>query len=193
MPGIVPRTGASPLISKGDLETVNADFNLERLPVGADGEALIADSTSTTGFKYAVITGYTIGYGSNMKTVPPGVAPFKHFAVHGDVNGPKTDCLESTSEGQIPKTAQLQTLAITAENSFISAVIRIKRNGIVVATLTMTSAVVSGSNVAIDTTLLISATLATDVFAIEYMARGTDPNLAALGKTTVELFFGQAP
>ena len=41
---------ASPLTTKGDIYTF--DTNNTRLPIGADGTALIADSTQTTGLKY---------------------------------------------------------------------------------------------------------------------------------------------
>jgi len=49
-----PRTGPLAVgLTKGDLYGVDANGNLERLPVGADGAALVADSAQALGLKYS--------------------------------------------------------------------------------------------------------------------------------------------
>ncbi len=46
--------GSSPLTTKGDLFTYDTDD--ARLPIGTDGQALIADSAEATGLKWGIIT-----------------------------------------------------------------------------------------------------------------------------------------
>ena len=64
----MPTGAISPLTTKGDLwtySTVDA-----RLPVGADGRVLVADSGETTGLKW--VAGGTLGLGSNFRADPGG-------------------------------------------------------------------------------------------------------------------------
>ena len=48
--GRVPTTANSPLTAKGDLFTY--DTSQARLPVGNNGETLLADSSTTTGLRW---------------------------------------------------------------------------------------------------------------------------------------------
>lgn len=55
-PGVGQAPDPIPLISKGDIYTFNGAA-AARLPVGSNGQVLVADSTATTGLKYATATG----------------------------------------------------------------------------------------------------------------------------------------
>lgn len=84
----LPSGGASPLTTKGDLYTY--DTGDQRLPVGADGFRLEADSAETTGLKWVA--------GPDGSQVPPplefnlhGIAsiPLVRFGAGSSINGPR--------------------------------------------------------------------------------------------------------
>jgi hypothetical protein len=96
-------TGSSPLTTKGDLYTF--DTTNARLPVGANGEILIADSTTTTGLKWG--TAPSTGLTSVGLTMPTA------FTVTNSpltANGTIAVSLTGLSTQYIDGTGNLQTL-----------------------------------------------------------------------------------
>ena len=61
---LAPSGSASPLTIKGDLYTY--DTADERLPVGTDGQALIANSSTTTGLEWQNLPGQSTGSGTKV-------------------------------------------------------------------------------------------------------------------------------
>ena len=108
--------GSSPLTTKGDLFTYDTDD--ARLPIGTDGQALIADSAEATGLKWGVISA------DNMATADLTLTAARTHDLAGF--GLKFDNGQVTIEGQ--NTSSSQT-AILIQNSIGSQFLKIDNAG----------------------------------------------------------------
>lgn len=77
----------SMLLAKGDIYVATAAGTIERLAVGPDGQAIVADSSTATGLKYVSISGGGGGGGPvawvDITGKPSTFAPSAHASSHG--------------------------------------------------------------------------------------------------------------
>lgn len=159
-------------LTKGDVYAVDANGNLERLPVGTDGLYLTADSTAATGLSYR--TGASrapifLG-GANMGAGDAG----KFYNAQDISNGGKTAALSSANQMSSPITGTIDRLTWNSAAATATTVLRINKNGVTVATVALTG--VKGSAV-----VSVAVTEA-DLIAVEYNT-GTAP-----GQSTVQVW-----
>lgn len=124
--GRVPTTANSPLTAKGDLFTY--DTNQARLPVGNNGETLLADSAATTGLRWQpqflagknkIINGdFAINQRQFTTSTSTYAYGFDRFAWYY-VSGTTTATAENFTAGSAPVTGyearQFQRLAVTGQ------------------------------------------------------------------------------
>ncbi len=97
-------TGGSPLTTKGDLYTYSS--NIDRLPVGTNGQVLTADSTQTTGIKWAA-------GGSTVQTLKQSNVQVSHT---GDTN--ETTLVDYTLPANtLPANGALRITTLWSRNS----------------------------------------------------------------------------
>lgn len=146
-------------------------------PVAAD--LLIIEDSAASNAKKKVQIGNlpTVGYLLNFGGIAAGGDTGKHFEVEGESNASTVGALDQRVEAVIPKTATLKHLGWNSASASATTVVKVIKNSVVVATITLTGT--SG----VDTSLSIDFTEGTDKVAVEYDA-GTAP-----GETSINLYF----
>jgi hypothetical protein len=109
--GRVPTTANSPLTAKGDLFTYSTAP--ARLAVGADGEQIVADSSTSTGLRYSSLFGanknailngdFRINQRAFTSTTTSGTYGFDRFFVQG-IDGTTTYSAQTFTPGTAPVT-----------------------------------------------------------------------------------------
>lgn len=169
-----PRSGSTGIGStKGDIYVVDANGNLERLPVGTDGFGLIADSAAALGLAYKSVAPRAMIFmgGASMGAGDTG----KHFAAQDTSNGGKTATLSSDNQMASGITGFISLLTWFGATADATTVFKINKNGLVVATLTLTG---TSGGIVVPT---LAVTIG-DLIAVEYDA-GQSP-----GRTTTQVW-----
>lgn len=169
-----PRAGATGVgATKGDLYVVDANGNLERVPVAADGQYLTADSTSALGVSYknGANRAMICFGGANMGAGDVG----KYFGAQDNANGGKNAVLSSSNQMASGITGTVDLLTWESATGAAATVFKIAKNGLIVATFNLTG--VSGAVAIAGVT-----TTQGDLFAIQFSS-GTAPGL-----TTTQLW-----
>jgi hypothetical protein len=150
------------LTTKGDILATNAAGEVDRLPVGADGSILVADSTQPLGLKYAGGAGggpgrQTLTYGGNMGSGDVG----KCFEAHGISNGGKFTYVGNEYRVEIvAMSAGKLFLAWRFQNVITSITLQFMKNGLLVGvpiglttqsgTMLTAESVVQGDRIAVE-------------------------------------------
>lgn len=120
------------LTAVGDLVTQDGNNDAERLPVGADGSVLLADSAEALGLRWAGagdVLAHSMVYGAGMGAGDTG----KAFEAHGVSNGGKIDMGSAPYRAQITaaRAGQL-VVAWSFQNAITEIKIQIHKNGVLV-------------------------------------------------------------
>lgn len=169
-----PRVGSTGTgFQKGDLYVVNANGDLERVPVAADGQYLTADSTSALGVSYKNGANRAIIFlgGASMGGGDAG----KYFGAQDTSNGGKNAVLSSDNQMASGINGTVDLLTWESQTAAAATVFKIAKNGLIVATFNLTG--VSGSVAIAGVTSVLG-----DLFAVQYSS-GTAP-----GRTTTQLW-----
>lgn len=169
---VAPRSGSTGAIeAKGDLLTFDG-ADLIRQPVGANGLALVADSTSATGLSWGSSADRAMIFfgGASMGAGDVG----KHFGAQEGSNGGKNAVLSSDNQMASGIVGTISRLTWSSQTANATTVFKILKNGLVVATLNLTG--VSGS-IAVAVAVALG-----DLIAVEF-----DAGLAP-GRTTVQVW-----
>jgi hypothetical protein len=138
-----PRTGSTGVVeAKGDLLVFDGT-DLERLAVGANTDILVADSTTPSGLAWRPSAnipgiGYTLPFGANF---PNLASQGNYHRVSGTANTPNAAGLNSTTEIIVVKSGTLTRLGWSTDTATAATVYKVWKNGLVVATITLTGAV----------------------------------------------------
>lgn len=170
---VASRAGSFGVVeTKGDLPGFNGS-DLERIPVGADGLALTADSTAATGLSYKTQSDRAMIFlgGASMGSGDVG----KHFGAQDTSNGGKNAVLSSDNQMSSGLAGSISLLTWNSAAADATTVFKINKNGLVVATITLTG--LKGAIAIVGVTVALA-----DLIAVEFDA-GTAP-----GRTTTQLW-----
>lgn len=172
-----PRTGSTGVVeTKGDLLVVNASGDLERLPVGANGQAVVANSAVPLGVEWGIPTSVPDRAMIFMGGASMGAGDVgKHFGAQDTSNGGKNAVLSSDNQMSCGIVGFVTLLTWNSASANATTVFKINKNGLVVATLNLTG--VSGAVAVVGVPCAQG-----DLFAVEYDA-GQSP-----GRTTVQVW-----
>ncbi len=168
-----PRVGSTGVDEvKGDLLGFDGS-DLVRVPVGADGLVLTADSAAASGLSYKTAADRAMIYfgGSTMGAGDVG----KHFGAQEGTSGGKNAVLSSDNQMASGIAGTIDLLSWSSVTADATTVFKINKNGIVVATLTLTG--VKGTIAVAGVTMALG-----DLIAVEFDA-GTAP-----GRTTTQVW-----
>jgi hypothetical protein len=122
---------------KGDLYVVDANLELERLPVGVDGRRLTARAAAALGVAWEDAgAGRAIVFlgGASMGAGDTG----KNFGAQDTSNGGKNAVLSSDNQMSCGFAGFIDMLTWNSSAANTTTVFRVKKNGVVVATVTLT-------------------------------------------------------
>lgn len=170
---VAPRAGSFGVVeTKGDLPGFDG-ADLARIPVGADGLALTADSAAATGLSYKTQADRAMIFlgGASMGSGDVG----KHFGAQDTSNGGKNVVISSDNQMSSGIAGSITLLSWNSVTADATTVFKINKNGLVVATLTLTG--VKGTIAVVGVTVALG-----DLIAVEFDA-GTAP-----GRTTTQVW-----
>jgi hypothetical protein len=123
------------LTTKGDLVSVTATGDVERVPVGMPGQMLTANPASPTGLEWSTgaagggPSAHSMVYGANMGAGDTG----KGFEAHGISNGGKIDMVNAIYRAQITAArAGTLFLAWSFQMAITEIKVQINKNGVLV-------------------------------------------------------------
>jgi hypothetical protein len=168
-----PRIGSTGVVEvKGDLPGFDG-ADLLRVAVGVDGTVLTADSTAPSGLSYQTASDKAMIFmgGASMGSGDVG----KHFGAQDTSNGGKNAVLSTDNQMSAGIAGSITLLTWNSTTADATTVFKINKNGLVVATITLTG--VKGAIAVVG----LSVALA-DLIAVEFDA-GTAP-----GRTTTQVW-----